>query len=71
MDDLDEIKELLGATSVGTCADCIFYSNHGYSIGFCHRHSPTINENGKGVWPSVMETGWCGEFRARKGERHD
>jgi hypothetical protein len=63
---------------VERCLQCHFYDRHGgdgaagksVSGGQCRRHAPQLSPNSaknyliEGVWPTVRDEDWCGEFRA-------
>lgn len=48
-----------------SCKTCQFYQ-FGDPIseeGECHRNPPKWLEDGMGVWPVVVESDWCGEYK--------
>ena len=60
------------------CQNCQYYDRHGgtgaagksTNGGQCRRHAPQLSPNSaknyliEGVWPTVRDEDWCGEFRA-------
>jgi hypothetical protein len=63
---------------VERCTNCQFYDRHGgngaagksSNGGQCRRHAPQLAPNSskqyliEGVWPTVRDEDWCGEFKA-------
>ena len=67
------------------CLNCQYYDRHGGSGsggksangGQCRRHAPLLSPNTaknyliEGVWPTVRDEDWCGEFKATSQRRSD
>lgn len=67
------------------CANCHYYDRHGGNGaggksshgGQCRRHAPQLSPNTaknyliEGVWPTVRDEDWCGEFKASSQRRSD
>jgi len=67
----------LGTTTVDRCLNCQYYDRHptngsgakSAQAGQCRRNAPMLSPvNPKtymieGVWPTVRDEDWCGEFR--------
>ena len=67
------------------CLNCQYYDRHGGSGsggksahgGQCRRHAPRLSPNTaknyliEGVWPTVRDEDWCGEFKATSQRRSD
>ena len=65
------------------CQNCQFYDRHGgngaggksTNGGQCRRHAPQLSPNTaknyliEGVWPTVRDEDWCGEFKASAASR--
>jgi hypothetical protein len=54
------------------CSDCRFFASHHLeSVGSCRRYPPKIgtrsddDEIGFGVFPTVWDEWWCGEWRSQ------
>lgn len=48
------------------CAQCAWWDLHALGLakghGLCRRHSPQVDmESGRGFWPVVRYSDWCGE----------
>jgi len=70
---------------VERCLNCQYYDRHGGSGsggksangGQCRRHAPMLSPNTaknyliEGVWPTVRDEDWCGEFKATSQRRSD
>ena len=67
------------------CQNCQYYDRHGgngaggksTNGGQCRRHAPQLSPNSaknyliEGVWPTVRDEDWCGEFKAAGQRRSD
>ena len=65
------------------CQNCQYYDRHGGSGaagkstngGQCRRHAPLLSPNSaknyliEGVWPTVRDEDWCGEFKGSAAQR--
>lgn len=55
------------------CNTCQYYDrqNKGQAVGQCRRQAPALSPINvkaymiEGVWPTVRDDDWCGEFRAQ------
>jgi hypothetical protein len=68
---------------VERCGQCQYYDRHGGNGaggksthgGQCRRHAPQLSPNTaknyliEGVWPTVRDEDWCGEFKASSAAR--
>ena len=65
------------------CQNCQYYDRHGgtgaagksTNGGQCRRHAPQLSPNSaknyliEGVWPTVRDEDWCGEFKGSAAQR--
>jgi hypothetical protein len=66
---------------VERCTSCQYFDrqNKAQSVGQCRRQAPALSPINvkaymiEGVWPTVRDDDWCGEFRAqvRRGDTRD
>lgn len=47
-----------------TCATCRFFD-----ITICRRYPPTLNPDGRDLFPMPDPAGWCGEWKAKTPDR--
>lgn len=55
----------IGGRMAKSCETCQFFQfgNHYSEDGECHRNPPEWVELGLGIWPRVVESDWCGEYK--------
>jgi hypothetical protein len=62
----DEWLEIIEAEPVRACESCKFYDNFEPGVGQCRKNPPVREEGGEdAVWPWVVPTDWCGEFKPK------
>lgn len=44
------------------CETCQYYDAR-ESLAVCRRDPPIDNAEGKGIWPAISKTDWCGEYK--------